>query len=85
MKHEAEMSIYKLVNLSHNSGLDDERALDDVKHNLFTNKLMIDIYNSFYHLFINSADYALALWFHYSKCSKGNINQFFCDERLAAI
>ena len=68
------MLIHKLVNLSHNSGLDSERALNDIKHNLFTNELIVDIYSPFYHLFINPANYALALWFHYLKCSKGNIN-----------
>ena len=68
------MLIYKLVNLSHNSGLNDERALNDVKYDLFTNKLTVNIYGLSYHLFINSADYALALWFHHLKCSKGNIN-----------
>ena len=74
MKHEAGMPIHKSVNLSHDSGLNSERASDDVKHDLSTNELMIDIYDSFYHSFINPADYALALWFHHSKCSKGNVN-----------
>ena len=68
------MPIHKLVNLSHNSSSDNKRALNNVKHNLFTNKLVVDIYSLFYHSFINLADYALALWFYYSKCSKGNIN-----------
>ena len=61
MKHKAGMPIHKSVNLSHNSDLDDERVLNDVKHDLFTNKLAVDIYSPFYHSFINSADYALAL------------------------
>ena len=74
MKCEAGMPIHKLVNLSYNLDSDDERALDDIKHNLLTNELAVDIYSSFYHLFVNSADYALALWFHYLKCSKGNVN-----------
>ena len=68
------MLIHKSVNLSHNSGLDNKRALDNIKHNLFTNELIIDIHNLFYHSFINSADYALALWFHHLKCSKGNVD-----------
>ena len=68
------MPIYKLVNLSHNSDLDSERVLNDIKHNLLTNELVVDIYGPFYHLFINSADYALALWFHHLKCSKDNVN-----------
>ena len=61
MKCEAGMPIHESVNLSHNSGSDGGRALDDVKHDLFTNELVIDIHSLFYHLFINSADYALAL------------------------
>ena len=61
MKCEARMLIHKSVNLSHDSGLDGGRALNDIKHNLFTNKPVINIYGSFYHPFINSADYALAL------------------------
>ena len=68
------MLIHKLVNLSHNSGLDNKRASDNIKHNLLTNKLVVNIYSLFYHPFVNPADYALALWFHYSKCSKGNVN-----------
>ena len=74
MKYKAKMLIHKLVNLSHNLGLNGERALNNIKHNLFTNKLTVNIYSLFYHLFINSTNYTLALWFHYSKCSKSNIN-----------
>ena len=55
------MPIHKSVNLSHDSDLDDERASDDVKHDLPTNKLVIDIYGPFYHPFVNPANYALAL------------------------
>ena len=55
------MPIYKSVNLSHNLGLDNGRALNDIKHNLFTNEPAVDIHSPFYHLFINPADYALAL------------------------
>ena len=68
------MLIHESVNLSHNLSSDDERASDNVKHNLLTNKSVVDIYDSFYHLFINSADYALALWFHHLKCSKDNVD-----------
>ena len=68
------MPIHKLVNLSYNLGINGERALDNVKYNLLTNELAVNIYSLFYHLFINSANYALALWFYYLKCSKGNIN-----------
>ena len=68
------MPIHKSVNLSYNLGLNNERALNNIKHNLFTNKPAVYIYSSFYHLFINSANYALVLWFHYLKCSKGNVN-----------
>ena len=74
MKREAGMPIHKSVNLSHDSGSDNGRASDDVKHDLPTNELTVDIHGPSYHLFINPADYALALWFHHSKCSKGNIN-----------
>ena len=55
------MLIYKLVNLSYNSGLNSERALNNIKYNLFINELAVNIYSLFYHLFINSANYALAL------------------------
>ena len=85
MKREVRMPIHESVNLSHDSGLDGGRASDDIKHDLPTNELAVDIYGPSYHPFVNPADYALALWFHHSKCSKGNVNQFFCDKRLAAI
>ena len=61
MKHKARMLIHKSVNLSHNLGLDDRRASDDVKYDLPTNKSVVNIHSPFYHLFINPADYALAL------------------------
>ena len=68
------MSIHKSVNLSHNSGSDSERASDDIKHDLLTDEPAVDIHGPSYHPFINPADYALALWFHHSKCSKGNVD-----------
>ena len=61
IKHKARILIYKLVNLSYNLGLNGERALNNVKHNLLTNKLVVNIYSSFYHLFINPANYTLTL------------------------
>ena len=74
MKCEAEMPIHESVNLSHDSSSDDGRAPDDVKHNLPTDELVVDIHGPSYHPFINPADYALALWFHHLKCSKGNVD-----------
>ena len=61
MKHKAEMLIHKSVNLSHDLDLDGGRASDDIKHDLLTNELAVDIYDLSYHSFINPADYALAL------------------------
>ena len=68
------MPIHESVNLSYDLDLDSERALNNIKHDLSTNEPAVDIYGPFYHLFINPADYALALWFYYSKCSKGNVD-----------